>query len=239
MQQVAHDLAGQGGRLSRAAGAGSVRGTGHPCAHPCARVLALASATLLALVTAVAAAPACGATLEVQAIDGQCAALADAVITAVPTSGKLPARVPATAIIDQIHKHFVPLVSVIQTGTLVTFPNKDNIEHDVYSFSPAKTFELNLYSGVAAHPVEFDKAGLVVLGCNIHDQMIAYVAVVDTPYFAKTDAAGHARIELPAESYQVEAWHYRLADPKGTVRETVRADNATPVRFTLPLRALE
>ena len=121
---------------------------------------------------------------------------------------------------------------------MVTFPNKDNIEHDVYSFSPAKTFELNLYSGVAAKPVEFDKPGLVVLGCNIHDKMIAYVDVVDTPYFAKTDAAGHALLsDLPPDSYDVVAWSYRLADAKNSVHLTSRADASAPLHFTLQLQA--
>ncbi len=180
------------------------------------------------------------ATLDVQVMDPAGAPIADAVISATPTSGKLPSKPPQSAIIDQIHRRFVPLVSVIQTGTSVTFPNKDNIEHDVYSFSPAKTFELNLYSGIAAHPVVFDKPGLVVLGCNIHDQMIAYIAVVDTPYFAKSDAAGHARLDgLAADSYDVVAWHYRIADDKSVTHQTVRVDTAATVRFALALKEAE
>jgi len=74
---------------------------------------------------------------------------------------------------------------VVQAGTPILFPNHDKVRHHVYSFSPAKTFELKLYSGVPGTPVLFDKPGLVVLGCNIHDQMVAYVQVVNTPYFAK------------------------------------------------------
>ena len=123
------------------------------------------------------------------------------------------------AIIDQVNKQFTPLVSVIQVGTPVSFPNKDNIRHQVYSFSPAKTFELKLYSGVPSQPVVFDKPGLVVMGCNIHDRMLAYVQVVDTPWFAKTGADGAARIEgLPAGDYQVHVWHYGAVDPAGAVR---------------------
>ena len=104
----------------------------------------------------------------------------------------------------------MPLVSVVQTGAAITFPNKDNIEHDVYSFSPAKRFELNLYHGIPASPVVFDKAGLVVMGCNIHDSMIAYLLIVDTPWFAKTDASGRATIDnLPADAYRA----HRVALP--------------------------
>jgi plastocyanin len=176
--------------------------------------------------------------LQVDVVDQNGASVPDAVITAVPLSGKLPARTQGKAIIDQIHRQFAPIVSVIQTGTLVTFPNKDNIEHDVYSFSPAKPFELNLYSGVAAKPVEFDKPGLVVLGCNIHDKMIAYVQVVDTPYFSKTDASGHARLgDLPDEDYDVSAWSYKLSDTKTSAHLTAHPDRAAPTRFVLQLTA--
>ena len=126
-------------------------------------------------------------------------------------SGKVPPR-SSTALIDQVGREFVPLVSVVQTGALVSFPNKDNIRHQVYSFSPAKTFELRLYSGTQASPVVFDKPGLVTLGCNIHDNMIAYALVVDSPWFAKTDAAGKALLDgLPAGDYEIHAWHYRQA----------------------------
>jgi len=84
----------------------------------------------------------------------------------------------------------------------------------VYSFSPAKTFELKLYSGVPAIPVVFDKPGVVILGCHIHDNMVAYVLVVDTPYFAKSDATGQARLDgLPSGNYEVTIWHARIANP--------------------------
>jgi hypothetical protein len=95
----------------------------------------------------------------------------------------------------------------------VTFPNSDNIRHQVYSFSKAKTFNLKLYSGTQAAPVVFDKAGLVVLGCNIHDRMVAFVGVVDTPYFAKTDASGRATIDLPPARYAMKVWHPNLTQP--------------------------
>jgi plastocyanin len=115
-------------------------------------------------------------------------------------------------IVDQIDKEFVPHVKPVELGSAVNFPNKDNIRHHVYSFSPAKTFELPLYEGTPAKPQIFDKRGVIVLGCNIHDWMRGYIYVVDTPYAATTDGAGRAEInELPAGSYQMDIWHPQAA----------------------------
>jgi hypothetical protein len=101
----------------------------------------------------------------------------------------------------------VPHVMVVRTGTTITFPNSDRIRHQVYSFSPAKTFALKLYAGSPKTPVEFDQSGLVVLGCNIHDTMVAFVGVVDSPYFAKTTDSGIATVNLPAGRYRMRVWH--------------------------------
>ncbi len=72
------------------------------------------------------------------------------------------------------------------------------MSHHVYSFSEAKTFELALYKGNAHPPLVFDRPGVVVLGCNIHDSMLGYILVVDTPHFASTDAAGALSLDEPA-----------------------------------------
>jgi len=190
---------------------------------------------LLGLIAAVLAiSEASAATLEIDFSNKTGGPLADAVVYALPVDAKVAMKAPGTAIIDQIKRTFVPKVSILQTGTSVTFPNKDNIEHDVYSFSPAKTFELKLYSGVPAHPVVFDKPGLVTLGCNIHDQMIAYVLVVDTAFFAKSDAHGVARIEgLPPGDYYIKAWHYQMPDgaAQPSQRVTISADQS--IKFPL------
>jgi hypothetical protein len=119
----------------------------------------------------------------------------------------VPAPSHDTAIIDQINKKFVPRVSVVRAGTTITFPNSDRIRHQVYSFSPAKTFALKLYAGSPKTPVDFAQSGLVVLGCNIHDTMVAFVGVVDSPYFAKTTDSGIATVNLPAGRYRLRAWH--------------------------------
>ncbi len=127
-----------------------------------------------------------------------------------------------TANIAQKNKKFIPLVSVVQTGTNISFPNGDSVRHHVYSFSPAKTFELKLYSGVPTAPVAFDKAGIVVLGCNIHDSMVAFVDVVDTPYFGKTDASGKITLkDLPNGQYTLKTWHYALVKENAVVEQTI------------------
>nr|WP_324257442.1 methylamine utilization protein [Cellvibrio fontiphilus] len=122
-----------------------------------------------------------------------------------PDYSQLPA-----AVMDQRQNMFVPRVLAIRTNTQVRFPNSDDVRHHVYSFSPAKKFELRLYHGSSAEPVLFDKAGTVVLGCNIHDSMLAYIYVVDTEYFAVTDARGQLSINAPAGSYQMQVFHPRL-----------------------------
>ncbi|MBV8465781.1 MAG: methylamine utilization protein [Burkholderiales bacterium] len=153
------------------------------------------------------------ASVEIHLVDGAGKPLADAAAYLEPLGSKVPAS-KATAVIDQVDKEFVPLVTVMQTGTLVRFPNRDNIRHHVYSFSPAKTFDLPLYSGTKADPVLFDKPGQVVLGCNIHDWMIAYALVVDTPWFGKSNEQGLVKIDdIPPGEYTARAWHpYQAAD---------------------------
>lgn len=103
---------------------------------------------------------------------------------------------------------FVPFVSVVQKGTAVDFPNQDKTRHHVYSFSPAKVFELKLYAGKPEAPVLFEKAGIIAIGCNIHDYMQAYVYVGDSPYLAVSRADGAAVLhEVPAGAYQLKVWH--------------------------------
>ncbi len=152
------------------------------------------------------------AVVAVQVQDAAGKPLADAAVYAEPEAGVAEPRNPKAAQIEQRGLKFLPLVSVIQAGSQVSFPNNDKVRHHIYSFSPAKKFDQKLYAGAAAATQVFDKAGTVVLGCNIHDRMIAYVKVVDTPHFAKSDANGTARIDLPAAGkYTLRAWHFNMA----------------------------
>ncbi|HET8819084.1 MAG TPA: methylamine utilization protein, partial [Xanthomonadaceae bacterium] len=130
----------------------------------------VALAVLLAILVAPRAARAAELRLDLVGTEnGTTAPLADAVASLHAASA--PRASGATAVIDQRNATFVPGVIGIQAGTRVTFPNSDNTLHHVYSFSPAKTFQLPLYSGKRADPVLFDKPGVVTLGCNIHDWM--------------------------------------------------------------------
>src|SRR5258707_3003814 len=143
-----------------------------------------------------ACASAHAAELRVAVMDHKGKNVADAVVLAVAVDARnaLHSHPPRDAV-DQVDKQFVPFVKPVFVGSTVRFPNSDNIRHQVYSFSTAKKFELPLYAGTNAPPVVFDKPGVVVLGCNIHDWMIGYIYVSETPFFAKTEAAGTATID--------------------------------------------
>jgi plastocyanin len=156
--------------------------------------------------------------------------VADAVVLAIPADPRnaLRGRPPADAV-DQVDKQFVPYVKAIYVGSTVRFPNSDNIRHQVYSFSPAKKFELPLYAGTGAQPIMFDKPGVVVLGCNIHDWMIGYIYVSETPFFAKTGPQGTAVIsDMPAGEYTVRIWHPSMDHAEETTNQHVTLTADTP-----------
>jgi len=169
-------------------------------------VLGLLAGSLLAVSVAGHA-----ASVTVAITDRNDAPLDNVVVYAEALSGEVRLKATQTAEIAQINRKFVPLVTVVQVGTEISFPNYDSVRHHVYSFSPVKTFDLPLYAGKAARSQLFDKAGTVVLGCNIHDKMIAYVQVVNTPHFGRSDAAGRVRLDgLNPGKYLLKAWYYGL-----------------------------
>jgi plastocyanin len=179
-----------------------------------------------------------GASIAIEVKDAKGTALEDAVVWAMPKPGPAP-RVRRDAAIAQANKQFVPLVSVVQVGTQVHFPNRDEIRHHIYSFSTPKPFEIKLYAGTAAAPVLFDKPGEVVLGCNIHDHMIAYLYVLDTPWFATTGKDGRARLEgLPAGDYEVHARHYAQAAAVDAIPARLKADEAAGAEFTVATKVV-
>ena len=195
------------------------------------------AASLVAFALA-AAGHASAASIEAHVVDATGKPVADAVIWALSPQAPAEARgARAKAQIEQADREFLPYVTVIQQGTTVTFPNRDPILHHVYSFSPAKPFEIKLYTGRSPLEITFDKAGLVTLGCNIHDWMIAYVQVVPTPYFGRTDAAGVVRLrDLPAGSYEVRAWHPQQAAAVTAGDATLDATMTVRLPFTIDVK---
>jgi plastocyanin len=168
--------------------------------------------------------------------------VADAVVMVAPEAGtpKTPVRFPWPYRMAQKDLTFAPFVLVVPVGAEVAFPNLDPILHHVYSFSPAKPFELKLYGRDETRVVKFDKPGVVSVGCNIHDDMTGFIRVVDTPYAAKTNAQGEATIGgLPAGGAKVTFWHPYLKAPRGEMVRAVAIPAAGALRLAemLDLRA--
>jgi|KBSMisStaDraftv2_1062788.scaffolds.fasta_scaffold186791_2 plastocyanin len=181
-----------------------------------------------------------GAELHAVVYDHNGKPLPNAVVVATPEDGSVPAAKSTVAIVDQIDKEFVPYVKAVRAGSYVKFPNKDDIRHHVYSFSPAKKFELPLYTGTPAQPMLFDKPGVVKLGCNIHDWMIAYIYVAETPYFGKSEADGRVNLDtLPPGRYHVRVWHPLMQGTEGDTvkRVELRDAGASTVEWKLKLKS--
>ena len=181
-------------------------------------------------------APATAGTLRVTVVDERGQPVERVAVYAVPSKPVAVTASGPNAIMDQAHSAFVPHILIVQTGTSVLFPNNDVVSHHVYSFSEPKTFELGLYKGNAHPPIVFDRSGLVVLGCNIHDSMLGYVLVVDTPHFAVTDAQGALALPgLSADDYEVHVWTERLRpnDMPAAKQIAIAADGTASLTFKL------
>jgi plastocyanin len=195
--------------------------------------------SLLAVILGAGPAAAADLTVDVKSADGRPAA--NAVVLVRPASGagrNGPIRFPWPYVVSQQDIQFHPYVLIAPVGADVTFPNKDTVRHHVYSFSPTKKFELKLYGHEEARTVRFDKAGVVALGCNIHDQMIAFIYVTDTPFAALTDAAGRAVLHgVPAGAAKLGVWHPDSKAPGGEVARPITvAGAAMSQAVTLDLR---
>lgn len=186
-----------------------------------------------AVLASLLCAPAIAADLSVTVADVQGVAVPDAAVYLLPLQGKAPKGTQKGSI-EQMDKTFIPYVSIAQAGTAVSFPNKDTVRHHVYSFSAPKVFDLKLYSGTPSQPVVFDKPGLVALGCNIHDWMLAYVLVVETPWFAVSKDRGNAVVEnVPAGDYNMLIWHPRMKEEMMQQIKIGASAQAVRVRVTL------
>jgi plastocyanin len=179
-------------------------------------------------------APAIAGSLTVQADLANHEPLAGAVITVHGESGR--AQPPVAAILDQINLTFVPDLIVIPVGSTVEFPNSDSVSHQIYSFSPAKRFQLPLYHGKPYPPVHFDQAGIVTLGCNIHDRMVGYIYVTDATYFGRTDTHGVWSVaNVPRGTYRVSLWHPLLREPAASLDREVSVSGDDPTTTTVQL----
>ena len=162
----------------------------------------------------------------------------DAVIVAVPEGGlPKPAGRPRLEVVEQIDQEFQPRVKAVLVGSPVSFPNRDPVRHPVYSFSQPKRFDLPLYVGTPPNPVVFDTPGVVTIGCNIHDWMVGYIYVAESPYFATTDATGAATLPgLPSGPYAVRVWHPQLAAAEESTQRRLGLQAGAQLHWQLELK---
>jgi len=172
----------------------------------------IAAAALATLVALAAPAVADSVTVAVRTADGDALSGAAVVLRPLDAAAAAPAAAPTAAgpaTMAQQNQEFTPGVLTVSRGGAVSFPNLDAVQHHVYSFSAARTFELPLYKGETPPPVAFDQAGVVTLGCNIHDHMRGFIVVADSPFHGVTDDAGRIELDVPAGEYQLVLWHAR------------------------------
>lgn len=195
---------------------------------------------LAALLCAVLTAQVHAAVLDIAVVDSKGRVARNAVVTLTPENASVASRVPDKATIDQRREVYLPLVTILRVGGSLTFTNNDTTMHQVYSFSPIKQFQFETDKGEVSKPVVFNKPGIAVIGCNIHDNMLAYVFVTDAPLAALSDATGHARLtSLPVGTYRARVWHPNLTAEKmpPSVPVSVTADNAA-LSLVLPIAVM-
>ena len=182
-----------------------------------------------------AAAQAAAAPLVVRVVDARGRPVPDAVVSLRPAGAVAKPSSAGGFSVSQKDMQFHPFVLVVPVGAKVSFPNFDPTRHQVYSFSPAKKFELKLFAKDQSRSVVFDKPGVVALGCNIHDGMTAFIVVSDSPYTAKSGKDGIARLNAPAGG-RLTVWHPYLRAKANVVERNVAASERN-VSFNVALRA--
>lgn len=194
-----------------------------------AGLLSVALVSLVALSALLPWTGASAAPYQVRVTDARNAPLADAVVMLrSPRTGARPAlNISAQPVaIEQIDREFVPRVTVLPVGSRISLPNNDAVPHSVYSFSPAKQFEFDAYVGSSPRVLTLDKTGIITLGCNIHDWMVGYIVVVDTPLAAQTDASGTVSFASVADGdYELRIWHPQQRAGEHVVITTVGEQN--------------
>ena len=203
------------------------------CRRRSAAGVARALPWLLALCAAAGALPAATLVVNVQTPDGH--ALPGAVVTVLTLDVPVRHAAPVHAVMDQVNRSFAPDLLVIPVGSTVEFPNSDSVSHQIYSFSPAKRFQLPLYRGKPYPPVHFDQPGVVTLGCNIHDEMLAYLLVTDAAWYGRTGEGGSFSAEVPRGRYRVALWHPRLSDNETDLARELTVGEGDRAELTLRL----
>jgi plastocyanin len=192
---------------------------------------------LIGSVLLVASAQAAAAPLTVRVVDAKGRPVGDAVVTLRSSASTTRPAPSGRYSVSQEDMQFHPFILVVPVGAKVSFPNLDPTRHHVYSFSPAKKFELKLFARDQSRSVVFDKPGVAALGCNIHDAMTAFVFVTDSQWTAKTGANGIARFaDAPASAGRVAVWHPYLR-AKGNLVEQQVAATTRNANFKVALRA--
>src|SRR5689334_9929375 len=180
---------------------------------------------LSALALAGVASPLAAVPLNVRVVDAAGHPVRDAVVTLYPAgTAARPAHAGGRFVVAQQNLQFKPFLTVVPVGADVSFPNLDPTKHHVYSFSAAKKFELKLFAKDQSRTVHFDKPGVVALGCNIHDQMSAFIFVTDSAWTARTDARGIASFDAPSTPVRMVLWHPYLRASGGQVEQMLAAN---------------
>lgn len=186
--------------------------------------------------------PAAAATFTVEVNDQDGRPVANAVVVLMPDSkASMPVavtRLAAEKTIDQRSETFIPLVTIVPKGGHVVFANNDQTTHQVYSFSAVKQFEITLARGEKSPPIAFDNPGVAALGCNIHDHMIAYAFVAESPWAVLTGSDGRGTIaEVPPGNYEAQVWHPKL--PPGRAIPNLKASvSGDTTRLTANIKLL-
>ncbi len=195
----------------------------------------LSSLCLLAFVSASQAAT---LTVEVQNKSGDELATTQTTLALHATTAS--ARINGSDVvhrIEQTNSQFKPFISAVQKGSSIKFPNRDSFAHHVYSFSEPAKFQSELYSQQESHEIEVNKPGVIVVGCNIHDWMLAYVYVVDTPYFAQPENKQARFINLEPGSYSLSYWHPSMQSPVAQNIEIEDGDKQ--VQLSVDIKSIE
>jgi len=181
-------------------------------------------------------ASALAADITISVVDQKSNSVVDGYVELFSLSGTSKAKV-SSGTIDQVDKEFTPLVSAIPVGSTIFFPNSDNIQHQIYSFSKSKEFDLPLFAKNDTQKVVFDTAGIILMGCNIHDWMLSFLYVYESAFFAQTNTNGAVIFsDVPAGEYELRTWSPRLKNNRAPVIQKLSISENQTITQTIKVR---